>query len=90
MLGRLMFGTMVDGALGPEDTTVWLDSKNRNFSVPVRVSFFAWEATWAKILTLDQLRRKGWRIPNRSYMYKEKKKWVIIFFIAQKHAICGN
>ena len=40
----------------------------------MRVSFFAWEATWAKILTLDQLRRKGWRIPNRSYMYKEEEE----------------
>ena len=24
----------------------------------VRVSFFAWEATWARILILDQLRRR--------------------------------
>ncbi|RVW68261.1 putative ribonuclease H protein [Vitis vinifera] len=36
----------------------------------VRASFFAWEATWSKILTQDQLRRKGWRMPNRCYMCK--------------------
>ena len=30
-----------------------------NSWVPMRVSFFAWEATWARILTLDQLKRRG-------------------------------
>ena len=38
----------------------------------MRVSFFAWGATWSRILTLDQLRRRGWRIPNRCYMCKEE------------------
>ena len=26
---------------------------------PMRVSFFAWEAFWNKILTIDQLKKKG-------------------------------
>ena len=28
-------------------------------SVQPRVSFFGWEATWGKALTLDQLQRRG-------------------------------
>ena len=45
-----------------------------NSWVPLRISFFAWEATWAKILTLDQLKRRVWRIPNRCYLYKEEEE----------------
>lgn len=26
-----------------------------NYCVPSKVSFFAWEASWGKVLTLDQL-----------------------------------
>ena len=45
-----------------------------NSGVPVRVNFFAWEATWAKILTLNQLRKRGWKLPNRCYMCKEEEE----------------
>ena len=27
--------------------------------VPPRVGFFAWEASWGKVLNLDQLKRRG-------------------------------
>ena len=30
-----------------------------NVWVPCKVCFFAWEATWGKTLTLDQLQRRG-------------------------------
>ena len=36
----------------------------------LRICFFAWEVTWAKILTLDQLKKGEWRIPNRCYLFK--------------------
>ena len=36
----------------------------------LRICFFAWEVTWAKILTLDQLKKGEWRIPNRCYLCK--------------------
>ncbi|RVW87819.1 hypothetical protein CK203_039780 [Vitis vinifera] len=42
-------------ASGTIDDMVWLGTKN---GAPIRASFFAWEATWAKILTQDQLRRR--------------------------------
>ena len=35
---------------------------------PMRVSFFAWEASWNIILTTDQLKRRGWILPNRCYL----------------------
>ena len=42
-----------------------------NSQAPIRVSFFAWEATWAKILMQDQLRKRSWKMPNKYYIYKE-------------------
>ena len=36
--------------------------------VPTKATFFAWEATWGKILTLDKLQRKGWHLPNCCYL----------------------
>lgn len=45
-----------------------------NSWVPSRVSFLAWEAMWGKVLTLDPLKRKDWRILNKCHMCKEKKK----------------
>ena len=45
-----------------------------NSWVLVRISFFVWEATWARILPLGQLKRKGRRIPNRCYVCKEDEE----------------
>ena len=45
-----------------------------NSWVPLRISFFAWEATWVKILTLDQLKKRGWKMPNGCYMCKEEEE----------------
>ena len=33
--------------------------------VPTKVSFFAWETSWEKVLTQDQLKRRGWILANR-------------------------
>ncbi|RVX12326.1 putative ribonuclease H protein [Vitis vinifera] len=48
--------------------SIWVDK------VPTKVAFFAWEATWEKILTLDRLQRRGWHLPNRCFLcgYEEK------------------
>ena len=45
-----------------------------NSWAPVGVHFFAWEATWGKILTLDQLKKRGWKLPKRCYMCKEEEE----------------
>ena len=36
--------------------------------VPTKVVFFAWEAAWGKILTLDKLQKRGWQFPNRCFL----------------------
>ena len=41
---------------------IWMDK------VPTKVSFFAWEAAWGEILTLDKLQKRGWQLPNRCYL----------------------
>ena len=40
--------------------------------IPSKVSFFTWEACWEKILTLDQLQRRGWILANRCALCKEE------------------
>ena len=41
---------------------------------PMRVSFFAWETSWNRILTIDQLKKREWNMPNRCYLCKEKEE----------------
>ena len=41
---------------------------------PMRVSFFAWEASWNIILTIDQLKRRGWNMPNKCYLCKVEEE----------------
>ena len=36
--------------------------------------FFAWKASWAKILTQDRLKKRGWRMPNRCCLSKAKEE----------------
>ena len=41
---------------------IWVDK------VPTKVAFFAWEATWGKIFTLDRLQKWGWQLPNCCFL----------------------
>ena len=34
----------------------------------LRWVFVAWEASWGKVLTLDQLKRRGWNLANRCFL----------------------
>lgn len=36
--------------------------------VPTKVGFFPREASWGKVLTLDQLKRREWSIPNICFL----------------------
>ena len=66
---KSFYSSLVNGGMEPfPHDIVW------NSWVLVRVSFFSWEANWARILTLDQLKRTGWRIPNKCYMCKEEEE----------------
>ncbi|RVW93221.1 hypothetical protein CK203_022361 [Vitis vinifera] len=50
---------------------------------PMRVSLFAWEASWNRILTCDQLKRRGWNLPNRCYLCKQEEE-------TNDHLFLGN
>ena len=41
---------------------IWVDT------VPTKVAFFAWEATWGRVFTLDRLQKRGWQLPNCCYL----------------------
>ena len=43
-------------------SNVWVDR------VPTKIVFFAWEAAWGKVLTLDRLQRRGWQFLNRCFL----------------------
>ena len=45
-----------------------------NQVVPPKIGVFAWEATWGKVLTLDQLKRRGMTLVNRCFMCEEDKE----------------
>ena len=43
-----------------------------NPMVPLKVGFFAWEASWGKVMTLDQLKKRGRSLANRCYLCEEE------------------
>ncbi|RVX05699.1 LINE-1 reverse transcriptase-like [Vitis vinifera] len=45
-----------------------------NVNVQPKISFFAWEATWGKALTLDLVQKRGWALVNRCFMCLEKEE----------------
>lgn len=49
-----------------------------NTWVPLKVDFFAGEVLWERILTLDQLKRRGWRLPSRCCLWKGEEETDLI------------
>ena len=43
-------------------------------NVPTKLAFFAWEAAWGRVLTLDRLQKRGWQLPNRFYLCGSKEE----------------
>ena len=37
-------------------------------NAPTKSAFFAWEAAWGKVLTLEKLQRRGWHLPNKCFL----------------------
>ena len=52
-----------------------------NLWVPSKVNFFAWEAIWGKVLTLDQLQKRGWSLINRCFFCKEEEESINHIFL---------
>ena len=44
--------------------------------VPTKVGFFAWEASLGKVLTLDQLKRRGRALANRCFLCGEEEETI--------------
>ena len=47
-----------------------------NVWVQPKISFFAWEATWAKALTLDLIQKGGWALANRCFLCHKKEETI--------------
>ena len=47
-----------------------------NFVIPSKISFFAWEASWGKAITLDQLKRRGRALANKCCLYEDDEETI--------------
>ena len=47
-----------------------------NSVAPPKTGFFAWEASWGKVLTIDQLKRRGMIFANRCFMCEEEEETI--------------
>ena len=44
--------------------------------VQPKVSFFAWEASWGKVLTLNQVKKMGWALASRCYFCQAEEEFI--------------
>ena len=62
-----------------------------NSCVPPEVNFFAWEVWWGKVLTLEQLKKRGfsWLI-DVFCVAKMKRAWITFYFTVLQFGIDGQ
>ena len=68
-------------ALEPSSTISFPSNIVWKSCVQPKVSFFGWEATWGKTLTLDQIQKRGWLLGNRCYlcqMHEESINYILL------------
>ena len=66
MYRKLMFSPPLDFP----SRSIW------NPIVPPKLGFFAWEASWGKVLTLDHLKRRGITLVNRCFLCEENEETI--------------
>ncbi|RVX11912.1 hypothetical protein CK203_009681 [Vitis vinifera] len=75
------------GIFGVKDAYILLVTPNdfafpkKNICVdkaPTKAVFFAWEATWGKILTLDSLQKPGWQLTYRCFLCGCEEETVLL------------
>ena len=44
--------------------------------VPPKLDFFAWEASWGKVLILDKLKRRGIPLANKCFLYEDDEETI--------------
>ena len=69
------------GALEMRNATPFPWNIMWNPCVSSKVGFFAWEASWGKVLTLDQLKRRGWTLANRCFICLVEEEVIEHFLI---------
>ena len=47
--------------------------------VLTKLGFFSWEATWGRILTMNQLRKRDWTLVSRCFFCKDEKEAAAAF-----------
>ena len=47
-----------------------------NSVVPPKIGIFTWEAAWGKVLTLDNLKRRGMAFANRCFLCEEDEETI--------------
>ena len=57
-----------------------------NSVVPTKMGIFSWEAAWGKILTLDNLKRRGMAFANRCFLCEEDEETIHHLLIHCKSA----
>ncbi|RVX21923.1 putative E3 ubiquitin-protein ligase LUL4 [Vitis vinifera] len=56
--------------------------------VPTKVAFFAWEASWGKVLTLDRLQEEDFNFQIVVSCVDVKKKVITIYYFAKEESNC--
>ncbi|RVW32848.1 hypothetical protein CK203_107201 [Vitis vinifera] len=78
-----MFGTGQQGggrevgvlaSLGPLMIGRWKRWRAFCYTCVPKVSFFTWEASWGKVLTLDQVKKRGQALANRCYFCQAEEE----------------
>ncbi|RVW55855.1 Transmembrane emp24 domain-containing protein p24beta3 [Vitis vinifera] len=57
--------------------------------VPPKVAFFAWEASWGKVLTQEQLQRRGFSLANRCFLCLSEEETVDHLLLHLKATLLG-
>ena len=66
---RLMYRKLVHSPpIAFPSCSIW------NPIVPPKIGFYAWEASWGKVFTLDQLKRRGVTLANRCFLCEEEEE----------------
>ena len=45
-----------------------------NAWVPPKAGIFPWEASWNKILTLDNIQKRGWAVANMCFLCEKEEE----------------
>ncbi|RVW51019.1 Prolyl endopeptidase [Vitis vinifera] len=89
-VGRLL--CCLDGKIvrvDEEDRVRWMDSKDGVFSP--KISFFMWEASWGRVLTLDRLQKRGWALANKCFLCQRVgRRLATSSFIVKEQGKCGR